>query len=302
MSTKTLIYIAGPTGVGKTKKSIELAKAFNTVILSCDSRQFYKEMKIGTAAPSEEELAAVKHYFIHNKSVTDYYTVADFEKEAIETLDTLFKENDTVIMVGGSGMYADAVMFGMDQFPEVSEEIRNQIRVFYQTHGIKGIQDLLLEKDPKYYSRVDINNPVRILRALEVCIASGKPYSSYLGQTENERNFVSKMIILQSPRTALYEKINARVDKMVAAGLEEEVRSLLPYKNHSALRTVGYKELFLYFDGKCTLKEAIHEVKKNSRRYAKRQITWFKKYDNALCFPANTPIDEISDLLKESHD
>ncbi|MDA0985285.1 MAG: tRNA (adenosine(37)-N6)-dimethylallyltransferase MiaA [Bacteroidetes bacterium] len=302
MSTKTLIYIAGPTGVGKTKKSIELAKAFNTVILSCDSRQFYKEMKIGTAAPSEEELAAVKHYFIHNKSVTDSYTVADFEKEAIETLDTLFKENDTVIMVGGSGMYADAVMFGMDQFPEVSEEIRNQIRVFYQTHGIKGIQDLLLEKDPKYYSRVDINNPVRILRALEVCIASGKPYSSYLGQTENERNFVSKMIILQSPRTALYEKINARVDKMVAAGLEEEVRSLLPYKNHSALRTVGYKELFLYFDGKCTLKEAIHEVKKNSRRYAKRQITWFKKYDNALCFPANTPIDEISDLLKESHD
>jgi tRNA dimethylallyltransferase len=302
MSTKTLIYIAGPTGVGKTKTSIELAKAFNTVILSCDSRQFYKEMKIGTAAPSEEELAAVKHYFIHNKSVTDSYTVADFEKEAIETLDTLFKENDTVIMVGGSGMYADAVMFGMDQFPEVSEEIRNQIRVFYQTHGIKGIQDLLLEKDPKYYSRVDINNPVRILRALEVCIASGKPYSSYLGQTENERNFVSKMIILHSPRTALYEKINARVDQMVAAGLEEEVRSLLPYKNHSALRTVGYKELFLYIDGKCTLEEAIQEIKKNSRRYAKRQITWFKKYDNALCFPANTPIDEISDLLKESHD
>ena len=302
MSTKTLIYIAGPTGVGKTKTSIELAKAFNTVILSCDSRQFYKEMKIGTAAPSEEELAAVKHYFIHNKSVTDSYTVADFEKEAIETLDTLFKENDTVIMVGGSGMYADAVMFGMDQFPEVSEEIRNQIRVFYQTHGIKGIQDLLLEKDPKYYSRVDINNTVRILRALEVCIASGKPYSSYLGQTENERNFVSKMIILHSPRTALYEKINARVDQMVAAGLEEEVRSLLPYKNHSALRTVGYKELFLYIDGKCTLEEAIHEIKKNSRRYAKRQITWFKKYDNALCFPANTPIDEISDLLKESHD
>jgi tRNA dimethylallyltransferase len=302
MSTKTLIYIAGPTGVGKTKTSIELAKAFNTVILSCDSRQFYKEMKIGTAAPSEEELAAVKHYFIHNKSVTDSYTVADFEKEAIETLDTLFKENDTVIMVGGSGMYADAVMFGMDQFPEVSEEIRNQIRVFYQTHGIKGIQDLLLEKDPKYYSRVDINNPVRILRALEVCIASGKPYSSYLGQTENERNFVSKMIILHSPRTALYEKINARVDQMVAAGLEEEVRSLLPYKNHSALRTVGYKELFLYIDSKCTLEEAIHEIKKNSRRYAKRQITWFKKYDNALCFPANTPIDEISDLLKESHD
>ena len=302
MSTKTLIYIAGPTGVGKTKTSIELAKAFNTVILSCDSRQFFKEMKIGTAAPSEEELAAVKHYFIHNKSVTDSYTVADFEKEAIETLDTLFKENDTVIMVGGSGMYADAVMFGMDQFPEVSEEIRNQIRVFYQTHGIKGIQDLLLEKDPKYYSRVDINNPVRILRALEVCIASGKPYSSYLGQTENERNFVSKMIILHSPRTALYEKINARVDQMVAAGLEEEVRSLLPYKNHSALRTVGYKELFLYIDSKCTLEEAIHEIKKNSRRYAKRQITWFKKYDNALCFPANTPIDEISDLLKESYD
>lgn len=300
MSTKTLIYIAGPTGVGKTKTSIELAKALDTEIISCDSRQFYKELQIGTAAPSEKELAEVKHHFIHNKSVKESFTVSDFEKEAIETLNKLFKKNDTLIMVGGSGMYADAVMFGMDKFPDIPQEVRNQIQVFYQTHGLKGLQELLIEKDPKYYTRVDINNPVRLLRALEVSITSNKPYSSFLGKTETERDFVSKMIILHSPRTALYEKINARVDQMMAEGLEEEARNLIPFKNNTALRTVGYKELFHYFDGAYSLEHAVSEIKKNTRRYAKRQITWFKKYDNALCFPSDTPVKEISDLLQES--
>ena len=297
MSTKTLIYIAGPTGVGKTKTAIALAKAFDTEIISCDSRQFYKEMKIGTAVPTEEELAAVPHHFIQSKSIEEAYTVADFEKEAMATIEELFDKKDTLIMVGGSGMYADAVMFGMDEFPEVPQEVRNQIRLFYETHGLQGLQELLREKDPKYYTRVDINNPVRLLRALEVCIASDKPYSSFLGQERPARSFVSKMIILHCPRTVLYDKINARVDQMMKDGLEEEARALIPFKDHAALRTVGYKELFPYFDGECSLEEAINEIKKNSRRYAKRQITWFKKYDNALCFPANSTTKEIYGLL-----
>ena len=297
MSTKTLIYIAGPTGVGKTKTAIALAKAFDTEIISCDSRQFYKEMKIGTAVPTEEELAAAPHHFIQSKSIEEAYTVADFEKEAMATIEELFDKKDTLIMVGGSGMYADAVMFGMDEFPEVPQEVRNQIRLFYETHGLQGLQELLREKDPKYYTRVDINNPVRLLRALEVCIASDQPYSSFLGQERPARSFVSKMIILHCPRTVLYDKINARVDKMMKDGLEEEAKALIPFKDHAALRTVGYKELFPYFDGKCSLEEAINEIKKNSRRYAKRQITWFKKYDNALCFPANTTTKEIYGLL-----
>ena len=299
MSTKTLIYIAGPTGVGKTKTSIALAKAFDTEIISCDSRQFYKEMRVGTAVPSDEELAAVKHHFIQNKSVKDTYTVADFEKEAVKKIEELFTKKDTLIMVGGSGMYADAVMFGMDKFPEISDEVRNQINVFYETHGIEGLQQLLREKDPKYYTRVDIHNQVRLLRALEVCISSDKPYSSFLGQDLEPRNFVSKMIILHCPRAILYEKINARVDQMMDSNLEEEAKALIPYQSNSALRTVGYKELFPYFNGAYDLEHAVNEIKKNTRRYAKRQITWFKKYDNALCFPANTSIDEIYNLLQD---
>lgn len=299
MSTKNLIYIAGPTGVGKTKLSLELAKRFDTEIISCDSRQFYKEMEIGTAVPTAEELKEVKHHFIQHKSIQEVYTVSDFEKEAIKKLDTLFKRKDTVIMVGGSGMYADAVMFGMDEFPEIPEETRNQINVFYQTHGLKGLQELLREKDPKYYTRVDINNPVRLIRALEVCVASDQPFSSFLGKPRAPRNFVSKMLILHCPRPILYDKINSRVDQMMEAGLEEEARKLVEFKDLSALKTVGYKELFPFIEEKEDLENAISEIKKNSRRYAKRQITWFKKYDNALCFPANTPADEIFSLLEE---
>ena len=192
---KTLIYVAGPTGVGKTALSIKLAKKFDTDIVSCDSRQFYKEMKLGTAVPSAEELSEVPHHFIQHKSIEDIYTVGDFEKEAIAKLEELFKTKDTLIMVGGSGMYADAIMFGMDEFPEVPSEIRNQINVFYQSHGLKSLQNLLIEKDPDYYRKVDRNNPQRLIRALEVCIASNQPYSSFLGKAKPNRSFVSKMLI-----------------------------------------------------------------------------------------------------------
>ncbi|MBT6161564.1 MAG: tRNA (adenosine(37)-N6)-dimethylallyltransferase MiaA [Flavobacteriaceae bacterium] len=296
---KTLIYVAGPTGVGKTALSIKLAKKFDTDIVSCDSRQFYKEMKLGTAVPSAEELSEVPHHFIQHKSIEDTYTVGDFEKEAIAKLEELFKTKDTLIMVGGSGMYADAIMFGMDEFPEVPPEIRNQINVFYQSHGLKSLQNLLIEKDPDYYRKVDRNNPQRLIRALEVCIASNQPYSSFLGKAKPNRSFVSKMLILHCPRTILYNRINERVDKMMAEGLLEEVEQLFPQRELYPLKTVGYKELFPFIEGKTTLEIAVDEIKKNSRRYAKRQITWFKKYDNALCFPANTPVEEIFDLLKK---
>ena len=298
MSNKTLIYIAGPTGVGKTKLSLNLAKKFSTEIISCDSRQFYKEMQIGTAVPTKAELSEVPHHFIQHKSVEDIYTVGDFEKEAIKKIEDLFKTHDILIMVGGSGMYADAIMFGMDEFPEVPKEVRKQINLFYETHGLKALQQLLLEKDPKYYSRVDINNPIRLLRALEVCIASDQPYSSFLGKSRPERNFVSKMIVLHSPRTVLYEKINTRVDAMRAAGLEAEAKSLLPYRDLAPLKTVGYKELFPYFDDKISLEEAVNEIKKNSRRYAKRQITWFKKNKNIQWHDYQTPFEKILNQIQ----
>ena len=297
MSTKTLIYIAGPTGVGKTKLSLEIAKLFDTDIISCDSRQFYKEMNIGTAVPTSEELNEVQHHLIQHKSIHDKYTVGDFEKEAIQKLDFLFKKKDFVIMVGGSGMYADSLMFGLDSFPKISPEIRNQIELFYKSHGLKGLQELLLKKDPKYYTRVDIKNPTRLIRAIEVCIASEKPYSSFLGKEKKPRNFVSKMVILHRPRKDLYERINHRVDQMIEVGLIKEAQKLLPNKDLSPLKTVGYKELFPCFEGKETIQDGTSKIKKNTRRYAKRQITWFKKYNNALSFPADTEAKVIYELL-----
>ena len=297
MSTKTLIYIAGPTGVGKTKLSLEIAKLFDTDIISCDSRQFYKEMNIGTAVPTSEELNEVQHHLIQHKSIHDKYTVGDFEKEAIQTLDFLFKKKDFVIMVGGSGMYADSLMFGLDSFPKISPEIRNQIELFYKSHGLKGLQELLLKKDPKYYTRVDIKNPTRLIRAIEVCIASEKPYSSFLGKEKKPRNFVSKMVILHRPRKDLYERINHRVDQMIEVGLIKEAQKLLPNKDLSPLKTVGYKELFPCFEGKEAIQDGASKIKKNTRRYAKRQITWFKKYNNALSFPADTEAKVIYELL-----
>ena len=297
MSNKSLIYIAGPTGVGKTKISIELAKKFNTEIISCDSRQFYKELKIGTVPPTLDQLKEVTHHFIQNKSIKEVFTVGDFEKEAVNKIDTLFNSHETLIMVGGSGLYADAIMFGLDKFPEIPKQIRNQVNLFYETHGLIALQDLLLEKDPKYYTRVDKNNPIRLIRAIEVCIASGKPYSSFLGKTKNKRKFVSKMVIIESPRDKLYEQINKRVDSMVIEGLEKEVKNLFKYREYPALNTVGYKELFPYFENKIKFEDAINEIKKNTRRYAKRQITWLKKYENALTFNNNIKTKDLYNSL-----
>tara|TARA_B100001939_G_scaffold346086_1_gene364100 strand:- start:289 stop:1188 length:900 start_codon:yes stop_codon:yes gene_type:complete len=297
MSNKSLIYIAGPTAIGKTKISIELAKKLNTEIISCDSRQFYKELKIGTAPPTQEELSEVKHHFIQNKSINEIYTVGDFEKEAINKINALFNSYDKLIMVGGSGLYADAIMFGLDKFPKIPKEIRDQVNLFYKTHGLIALQELLLEKDPKYYTRIDKNNYVRLIRALEVCIYSGKPYSSFLGKIKGNRKFISKMAIIDLPREKLYEKINKRVDFMIKMGLEKEVKNLFNYRKYPALNTVGYKELFSFFEGKIKFEEAINEIKKNTRRYAKRQITWLKKYENAMYFKNNTPIAEIYNSL-----
>ena len=297
MSNKSLIYIAGPTAIGKTKISIELAKKLNTEIISCDSRQFYKELKIGTAPPTQEELSEVKHHFIQNKSINEIYTVGDFEKEAINKINALFNSYDKLIMVGGSGLYADAIMFGLDKFPKIPKEIRDQVNLFYKTHGLIALQELLLEKDPKYYTRIDKNNYVRLIRALEVCIYSGKPYSSFLGKIKGNRKFISKMAIIDLPREKLYEKINKRVDFMIKMGLEKEAKNLFNYRKYPALNTVGYKELFSFFEGKIKFEEAINEIKKNTRRYAKRQITWLKKYENAMYFKNNTPIAEIYNSL-----
>ena len=299
MKNNTLIYVAGPTSVGKTKFSIELAKKFKTEILSCDSRQFYKEISIGTGVPSKKELSEIKHHFIQHKSIRDIYTVGDFEKEIIYKINNLFKYNKTLIMVGGSGMYADAVMFGLDKFPEVPKETRKQINYYYKAHGLKSLQKLLYQKDPIYFNIVDKNNPVRLIRALEVSISSGKPYSSFLGKSNKKRDFVSKMILLQCPREKLYNKINKRVDLMLDKGLREEAYDLIKYKNLTPLKTIGYKELFNHFEGKLSLEDAIKEIKKNTRRFAKKQMTWFKKYDNAFRFSSTKPASEVFNLLND---
>lgn len=299
MNEKNLIYVAGPTAVGKTKLSIALAKTFNTEIISCDSRQFYKEMSIGTAVPSMEERNGVPHHFIQHKSIKDVYTVGDYEKDALALTEKLFKKQDTLILVGGSGMYADAVMFGLDEFPPIPAEVRQQLNLFRSTHGIESLQDLLREKDPEYYRKVDRNNPQRLIRALEVCIAANKPYSSFLGKEKKSRPFVSKMLILHCPRKILYENINQRVDEMIANGLVEEVKNNIELREYAPLKTIGYKEIMEYLDGNFSLEKAVDNIKRNTRRYAKRQITWFKKYDNAYCFPANTPVEEVYELLNQ---
>ena len=299
MKNNTLIYVAGPTSIGKTKFSIELAKKFKTEILSCDSRQFYKETSIGTGVPSKEELSEIKHHFIQHKSIKDIYTVGDFEKEIIHKINKLFKDNKTLIMVGGSGMYADAVMFGLDKFPKVSKETRKQINYYYKAHGLKSLQKLLYQKDPIYFDVVDKDNPVRLIRALEVSISSGIPYSSFLGKSNKKRHFVSKMILLQCPREKLYNKINKRVDLMLHNGLKEEAYNLMKYRNLTPLKTIGYKELFNHFEGTLSFFDAINEIKKNTRRFAKKQITWFKKYDNAFRFSSSKSASEVFNILND---
>ncbi|PIB32158.1 tRNA (adenosine(37)-N6)-dimethylallyltransferase MiaA [Gaetbulibacter sp. 5U11] len=292
-ANKYLISIVGPTAIGKTALSIKLANHFNTQIISADSRQFFKEMSIGTAAPTTEELAAAKHHFIHNKSITEDYNVGAFEKEAINQIALLHKTHDVVIMVGGSGLYVDAVTNGLDYFPEVDKSIRTQLNTQLETEGLKTLQLKLKTLDEQSYNTIKIDNPQRVIRALEICIGSGQSYSSFLNKDKNKRPFKTITIGLEADRDVIYDRINKRVDIMVANGLIKEVDSLLPFKNLNSLNTVGYKELFNYLDKTWTLEFAISEIKKNSRRFAKRQLTWFRRKPETLWFDYQTPLSAI---------
>jgi tRNA dimethylallyltransferase len=279
-SGKELIVIAGPTAVGKTRYAIELAQKYGTEIISADSRQFYRELRIGTAAPTPEELAAAPHHFIGNLSIHDYYNVSIYEQEALKLLDKLFETHKRVIAVGGSGLYIDALCYGIDELPDADEELRAEIKRRFAEEGIRYLQEEVKRLDPAFYEIVDRNNPKRLQRALEVCLATGKPYSSLRTNQRKQRPFKISKYVLTMEREQLYDRINRRVDLMMEAGLQEEVRGLLPYKKLNALNTVGYKELFRYFDGEISLDQAVTDIKTNSRRYAKRQLTWFKRYDD----------------------
>jgi tRNA dimethylallyltransferase len=279
--------IAGPTAIGKTKLAIELAKHYNSVILSADSRQFYKELNIGTAKPSEKELSEAKHYFINNKSITELFGAGHFEKEAVPLLDELFKEYQLVFVVGGSGLYIDALLHGVDEFEDVPAEVREKLNTEFEENGIEPLQRELKEKDPVCAQTVDLNNSQRVIRALEVCRHSGKPYSSFLRKHQTQRNFTPIKLFINTDREKLYERINKRVDEMMERGLLNEVKSLTAYKEVNALKTVGYKELFDHLEGLYSLEEAIAKIKQHTRNYAKRQITWFKNQDEWENFEPN---------------
>ena len=299
--TSTLICVVGPTAIGKTALAINLANAFSTEIISADSRQFYKEMSIGTAVPSSEELKAAQHYFIQNISIFDDYSVGDFERDALVCLEYIFKNNPIAVMVGGSGLYVDAVVKGLDKFPEVSSDIRKQLNAELAENGIEALQRELKEKDPIYFEKVDIHNRHRLVRALEICRGTGKPYSSFLKRESTKRNFETIFIGLTAEREIVYNRINKRVDQMLKNGLLVEAENLYPHKKLNALQTVGYRELFDYFDGKLTEEEAISEIKKNTRRFSKRQNTWFKKNENIHWFDYQTDFATIVDFIKEKN-
>jgi tRNA dimethylallyltransferase len=287
---KYLITIVGPTAIGKTSLSIDLANHYNCEIISCDSRQFFKEMTIGTAVPSLEELTAATHHFIQNKSILDNYTVGDFEKEALSKIEELHQNNDYVILVGGSGLYVDAILKGFDEFPTIDPSVRESVNSNYEKLGIEYLQQQLETLDSNYFKSITkenpqtLQNPQRMMRFVEVCIGSGKPYSSFLNQKKNNRNFTPIVIGLEADRSVIYDRINQRVDIMVKEGLVEEAQTLYSQKELNALQTVGYRELFSYFDGEFTLSFAIEEIKKNTRRFSKRQLTWFKRKENTKWF------------------
>lgn len=290
---KTLLTIVGPTAIGKTRMAIALATHFGTEILSCDSRQFFKELRIGTAVPSAEELAQVPHHFIQHKSIFESYSVGDFERDAIALLDKLFKKHDVVVMVGGSGLYAKAIIDGLDDFPEVDEVIRQELNEAYAQKGIGYLQELLKTLDEVQYNQMDVQNPQRLIRALEVCRASGKPYSSFLQRKEKQRDYTSVQIGLTADRTEVYERINKRVDMMLEEGLLIEAQDMMPYKHLNALQTVGYKELFSFFEGECSFEAAIEAIKMNTRRFAKRQFTWFQKDKRIKWFDYRSSLEEV---------
>lgn len=290
---KYLITIVGPTAIGKTALSIKLAQHFNTEIISCDSRQFFKEMTIGTAVPEPEEQAAALHHFIQNKSIHQEYSVGHFEREALEKLDDLFAKHKIVIMVGGSGLYVDAVLNGLDYFPTIDPTIRETLNKKLETEGLESLQNQLKELDLETYNEIAIDNPHRIIRALEVCIGSGQTYSSFKNKPKTPRNFTPIKIGLTADREIIYDRINRRVDIMLDRGLLKEAKELYPLKELNALQTVGYRELFDFFDEKTDFDFAVQEIKKNSRRFAKRQMTWFKRDEKTLWFDYLTDVSEI---------
>lgn len=302
---KYLITIVGPTAIGKTALSIDLANHYNCEIVSCDSRQFFKEMTIGTAVPSPEELALATHHFIQNKSIFDTYTVGNFEKEALLKIEELFQKNDYVVLVGGSGLYVDAILKGFDEFPTIDSSIRENVNLNYENLGIEYLQQQLETLDPIYFQKITsenpqtLQNPQRMMRFVEVCLGTGKPYSSFLNQKKNNRNFMPIIIGLEADRNVIYERINQRVDIMLNQGLLAEAQALYEHKELNALQTVGYRELFSYFDGDFTLSFAIEEIKKNTRRFSKRQLTWFKRKENTKWFDYLTDRNDIISYINQ---
>lgn len=290
--------IAGPTAVGKTDLCINLAKKFNTVIISSDSRQFFQEINIGTAKPSKEDLAKVRHYFIGNKSIHEPYDVRSYEVEALSCIGDLFKRKDLLILTGGSGLYTDAVVNGLDEMPKITPEIRQELNMLYAKEGIIPLQVMLKKLDPDYYDKVDLQNPQRLIRALEVCQGTGRAFSDFRVRKKVERPFKTIKVALNRDRDELYQRIDSRMDKMIAEGLFEEAKEMHPFKNRNALKTVGYKEIFGYLEGEYDKKEAVRLLKRNSRRYAKRQLTWLKR-DEAYHWFHPDDINGILSLVQD---
>ena len=294
---KHLVVIVGPTAVGKTALGIALAQYFKAEIISADSRQMYKELHIGTASPSREELAAAKHYFIKNKSVTEYYNASMFEVEVLDLLAKLFKSTDTVLLVGGSTLYIDALINGIDDLPTVDIKLREQLTERYKTEGIEYLRNQLKVLDPEHYRKVDLKNPNRMMKAIEVSLMTGKPYSSFLTSTQKERDFNIIKLGINRERSELFERINQRVDQMIADGLVDEVKNLEQFRDANALKTVGYREIFDYLNGTISLEQAIEQIKTNTRRYAKRQITWFSRDKEMFWFHPDEK-EKIIDFIK----
>lgn len=288
-----LVTIIGPTAIGKTDLAIKIAEFYKTEIVSADSRQFYRELNIGTAKPSSSELSKIKHHLINNKSIQEQYNINDFEKDAIESINSIFKKNKVAVLVGGSGLFINSVLYGLDEIPEIDENIRNSLYSDMDSLGIKTLQEKLKLLDPNSYENIDIDNPRRLIRALEVTIGSGKPYSSFLKKTKKTRNFNVITIGLNQDRAELYEKINTRVDNMIKDGLIDEAKGLYELKNLKTLNTIGYSEVFKYIDGVYSKDECINEIKKNTRRYAKRQLTWFKSIENVKWVSPNYDLKDV---------
>lgn len=289
---KTLIVIVGPTGVGKTALCIKIAERLNTVIINADSRQMFRELPIGTAAPNKDEMKRVKHFFVGNLSITDYYNASMFENDVMHLLDSLFAEKDVVLMSGGSMMYIDAVCNGIDDIPTVKEDIRQQVKTDFERDGLDAMRRRLEQLDPEYYAIVDKNNPKRIIHAVEICMSTGKTYTSFRTNKKKERPFKIIKIGVTRERAELYDRIDKRVDEMMAAGLHNEAQRMYPHRGLNALNTVGYKELFDYFDGKCNIDEAVFRIKYDTHKYCRKQLTWFKRDKETQWFsPEN--VEEI---------